>query len=112
MKDRCIIVSVVLAENTTIVSESVVKDPIVSIPHCSQELGLSSGALWLILNLDLHLHPYKVHLTQQLKLANHSHCRRYEEWVLEQQKVDGNFSKKLWSAMKHISHSVGSYLVS
>ena len=67
------------AENIATVSESVVKDPNVSIPHRSQELGLSYGTLRRIMHLDLHLHPYKVQLTQQLKPSNHSQRRRYME---------------------------------
>ena len=51
------------AENIAARSESVAKDPNVSIPRRSQELGLSYGTLWRILHLDLHLHPYKVQLT-------------------------------------------------
>ena len=82
------------AENIAIVSESVAEDPNVSIPRRSQELGLSYGTLWRILHLDLYLHPYKVQLTQQLKPADHSQRRRYVESVLEQQTLDGNFSKK------------------
>ena len=35
-------------------------------------------------------------LTQQIKLADHSQCRRYVEWVLEKQTVDGNFSNKIF----------------
>ena len=45
------------AEIIAIVSESVVEDPNVSIPHRSQKLGLSYRTLWRILHLDLHLHP-------------------------------------------------------
>ena len=37
----------------------------------------------------LYLHPYKVHLMQQLKPGD-------EKWVFEQQAVDGNFSKKIF----------------
>jgi hypothetical protein len=84
------------AENIAAVSESVAEDPNVSIPRRSQELGLSYGTLWRILHLDLHLHPYKVQLTQQLKPADHSQRRRYVEWVLEQQAVDGDFSNKIF----------------
>ena len=88
------------AENIAIVSESVAKNPNVSI-HCrSQELGR-------ILHLDLHLHPYKVQVTQQLKPADHSQCRRYVGCVLEQQAVNGNFSNRIFFSIKHISHSVG-----
>ena len=57
----------------------------VSIPRLCQELGLSYGILWRILHLDVHLHPYKVQLTQHLKPADHSQRRRYVKWVL------GNF---------------------
>ena len=65
------------AGNISIVSESVTEDPNVSIPRRSQELELSYGTLWRILHLDLHLHPYKVQLTQQLKPGDHSQYRRY-----------------------------------
>ena len=67
------------AENIAIVSESVAEGPNVLTPPRSQELGLSYGTLWLILHLDLHLHPYKVQFTQQLKPADHSQRRRYVE---------------------------------
>ena len=83
------------AENITIVSESVDEDPNMSIPSRSQELGLPYGILWRILLLDLHLHPYKLQLMQQLKPAEQSQYRRYIEWVLEQQALDGNFSNKI-----------------
>ena len=79
------------AENFVILSESVAKNANVSIFSRSQELGLSYATSLRILLLDLHLHPYKFQLTQQLKLAGHSQRRRYVEWVLEQQLVDGNF---------------------
>ena len=46
--------------------------------------------------MDLHLPPYKVQFTQQLKPADHLQRRRYMEWVLEQQAVDGNFSNKIF----------------
>ena len=84
------------AENIAIVSGSVAEDPYVSIPHRSQELELSYFPLWRILHWGLHLHPYKVQLTQQLKPADHSQRRRYVERVLEEQAVDGNFSNKIF----------------
>ena len=74
-------------ENIAIVSESVAEDPNVSISRHSQELGLSYGTLWRISYLDLHLHPYKVQLTQQLKPGDHSQYRRY---------VGGNFPNKIF----------------
>ena len=33
---------------------------------------------------------------QLLKPADHSQCRRYVEWVLEQQAVGGNLSNKIF----------------
>ena len=63
-------------------SENVAEDPNVSIPCHSQELGLSYGTLWRILHVDLHLHPYKAQLTQQLKPDDHLQRHRYVEWVL------------------------------
>ena len=57
------------AENIAIGSENVAEDTNVSIPRRSQELGLSYGTLWSILNLDpfKDSHPHKVQLMQQLK---------------------------------------------
>ena len=69
-----------------------------SISRCSQELGLSYDTLWHILHLDcadLHLHTYKVQLTQQLKPADHSQRHRYVKWVLQQKAVDSTFSNKI-----------------
>ena len=68
---------------------SVAQDPNVSILRHSQELELSYGRLWRILHLDLHLHL-------QLKPDDYSQCRRYVEWVLKQQTVDGNSSNKIF----------------
>ena len=84
------------AENIDIASESVAEDPNVSISRLSQELWLSYSTLQLILHLNLHLYPYKVQLTQQLKPFDHSQRRRFVEWVLEQQEVEGNFSNKIF----------------
>ena len=68
------------AENIPIISESVKRDPNVSIPRRSWELELSYGTLWRILHSDLHLHPYKVQLKQQLKLNDYSQRCRYGGW--------------------------------
>ena len=67
------------AEDIAIASESIAEDPNMTIPRRPQELGLLFGTLWRILHLDLHLHPYKVQLTQKLKRADHSQRRRYGE---------------------------------
>ena len=48
-----------------------------------------------ILTKDLHLLAYKIQLTQELKPTGHMQRREFVNWVLENQKVDGNFSKKI-----------------
>ena len=85
----------VSAENIAIVSESVAEEPNVSFPRRSQKLEMCYGTLWCIWHVDLHLHLYKVQLTQHLKPVDHSQHPRYVEWVLEQQAVDSNFSHKI-----------------
>lgn len=84
-----------LAENIAAVRESVAEEPGVSIRRRSQVLGFSYGSLWRILHQDLHLHPYKIQLTQELKPRDHGQRRIYADWVLEQQEVDADFSKKV-----------------
>ena len=44
---------------------------------------------------DLHLHVYKIQLTQELKPTDHVHHREFVNWLLENQKVDRNFLKKV-----------------
>ena len=48
-----------------------------------------------ILTKDLHLHAYKIQLTQELKPTDYVHRREFANWMLENQKVEGNFSKKI-----------------
>jgi hypothetical protein len=48
-----------------------------------------------ILTKDLHLHAYKIQLTQEVKPTDHVQHREFVNWVLENQKVDGIFSKKI-----------------
>lgn len=97
------------AENIASVAESVEEDPNLSIPRRAQHLGLSYGSLWRILHLDLHLHPYKVHLTQELKPADHGQRRTYANWVLEKQAVDADFSNKIFFS-DEAHFSLGGYV--
>ena len=55
--------------------ESVRENPRRSISHRSQELGLSATSIWRILRRDLGLHPYKIQLTQELKVNDHRQRR-------------------------------------
>ena len=47
-----------------------------------------------ILTKDLHLHAYKMQLTQKLKPADHGKRRQFVQCVMEQSEVNENFSKK------------------
>lgn len=96
-------------ENIAAVSESVEEDPNLSIPRRAQHLGLSYGTLWRILHLDLHLHPCKVQLTQELKPADHGMRRTYADWVLEQQRLDDDFSHRIFFS-DEAHFSLGGYV--
>ena len=84
------------AINIAFVNESVAEDTNIhsSIHRHSQQLGLFYGTLLRILHLNLHLHLYKLQVTQQLKPADHSQCRRYLEWVLGRQFFQQNFLQR------------------
>ncbi|KAJ8981353.1 hypothetical protein NQ317_002891 [Molorchus minor] len=69
--------------NIAAVSQSVRDDPNLSIPRRSQELGLSQTTTWIILYQDLHLKPYKVQITQELKANDHHLRQNFANWALE-----------------------------
>ncbi|KYM82403.1 hypothetical protein ALC53_07191 [Atta colombica] len=77
--------------------ESVRENSRRSISHRSQELGLFATSIWRILRIfrDLGLHPYKIQLTQELKVNNHRQHRVFAYWVLEQLEVNPNFAKQI-----------------
>ena len=60
----CIITTFV--ENIVAVDQSVVDGPNMSLSGRAQHLGLYFGSLWRILDLDLHLAPYKGKLSQEV----------------------------------------------
>ena len=82
-------------DNIAAVSESVVGGSGTSIRHRSQQLDIPRSTMQRILTKDLHLHDYKIQLTQEVKPTDHVQRREFVNWVLENQKVDGNFSKKI-----------------
>jgi hypothetical protein len=41
------------------------------------------------------MHVYKIQLTRELKPTDHVQRREFVKWVLENQIMDGNFSKKI-----------------
>jgi len=60
-----------------------------------KELGLSATSTWRILRRDLDLHPYKIQLTQELKVNDHRQRRVFADWVLEQLEINPNFAKQI-----------------
>ena len=75
--------------------ESVRENPTRSIFRRSQELSLSAISTWRILRQNLGLHPYKIQLTQKLKINDHRQRRVFADWVLEQLEVNSNFAKQI-----------------
>jgi len=82
-------------ENIAAVEASVAEDCNLSIPRCSQQLGLSQTTTWRILRKDLGLHPYKIVLTQELKPLDHRKRREFADFALEQFETDNDFFKKI-----------------
>jgi len=64
-----------------------------SLRHHSQHLGIPRSTMQRIVTEDLH--AYKIQRTQELKPTDHVQRREFVNWVLENQKVDGSFSKKI-----------------
>ena len=58
-------------DNFAAVSESVAESPGTSIRHLSRQLDISKRAMQRALTKDLHLHAYKIQLTQELKSTDH-----------------------------------------
>ncbi|KYM87989.1 hypothetical protein ALC53_03207 [Atta colombica] len=59
----------------------------------TQELGLFST--WRILRQDLDVHPFKIQLTQELKINDHRQRCVFADWVLKQLEVNPNFVKQI-----------------
>ena len=71
------------AENIATIRESVQENPRQSIPRRAQEFGLSQTSTWRILRRDLSLHPYKIQLTQELKVNDQKRRRLFADWASE-----------------------------
>jgi len=82
-------------ENVAAVSASVDENLSTSIRHRAQQLDISRSPVQRILTKDLHLHAYKIQLTQELQPADHAQRRTFANWILEHQQIDGDFSKKI-----------------
>lgn len=81
--------------NQEIVFDNVMTSPQKSVRRRSQELNMSVSTVQRILRQDLHLHPYKIQLTQELKPTDHRQRREFVEWLLLRQNADADFHKKI-----------------
>lgn len=64
--------------------------------HCScGRLGLFQTLIWWILPKGLGLHPYKVVLTQALKLKDHTLRREFADWALDHLEQDLDSVQKI-----------------
>ena len=70
--------------NIAAVSASVDESPSTSIRHRAQQLNISRCSVQRILTKDLHLHAYKIQLTQELHPEYHAQHRTFSNWILEQ----------------------------
>lgn len=82
-------------QNIALVQDSVAVSPQKSLQRRSQQLGISTTSLQRILKKDLHMHPYKIQLTQYLKPTDHLKRRNFAEWILTKQEEDNNFAKRI-----------------
>ena len=76
-------------------SASVDESPSIPIRHRAQQLNISRCSVQRILTKDLHLHAYKIQLTQELHPEDHAQRRTFSNWILEQQQIDCDFSRKI-----------------
>lgn len=72
-------------QNVSRIRDGVADNPKTSIRRRSQELVIPRSSMQQILMKDLHMHAYKIHLTQQLLPADHRQRREFVRWVMEQQ---------------------------
>lgn len=83
------------AENIAAVEENVADDARTSIRRRAQQLDLSRSTVQRILTKDLHLHAYKIQLTQTLKPADHGQRREFCNWVLSMQQDNPDFAAQI-----------------
>lgn len=82
-------------QNIEVVRDSVAVSPAKSIRRRSQQLRLRCSSVRRILRYDLKCHPYKIQLTQQLKVADHQKRRQFVDWVLRNSQEDENFAMNI-----------------
>jgi hypothetical protein len=94
-------------DNIAAISESVAESPGTSIHHRSQQLNILRSTKQRILAKDLHLHAYKIQLTQELKPTDHVQRREFVNCVLENQNWTAIFRRKSSLAMRRTFNLMG-----
>lgn len=74
-----------------VVRESAAEKPETTIHHRAQEIDTSTVTLHRVPTQNLHLHFYKVQLTQQLLPTDHSQWRQFTNLIIEQRQVNADF---------------------
>ena len=82
-------------EQLVLVQGNVTESPRKSSRRRSQLLNIPATSLHRISHKDLHMHAYKIQLTQNLKLADNGGRKRFADWVLERLAVDNSFRKQI-----------------
>ena len=81
--------------NIAAMCASVDESPSIPIRRRAQHLNISRCSVQRILTKDLHLQAYKIQLTQELHPEDHAQRRTFSNWILEQQQIDCDFSRKI-----------------
>ncbi|XP_039301292.1 uncharacterized protein LOC120356416 [Nilaparvata lugens] len=87
--------SVRTKQNIALVRDSVAVSPAKSIRRRAQQLRLKCSSVRRILRYDLQCHPYKIQLTQHLKVTDHQKRRQFVDWVLGKLQEDDSFANKI-----------------
>ncbi|KAJ4427069.1 hypothetical protein ANN_26868 [Periplaneta americana] len=64
-------------QNIAVARDSVAVSSMKSIRRRFQQLGLRCSSVWRMLRYDLSYHPYKIRMTQQLKVTDHQKRRQF-----------------------------------
>lgn len=77
------------------IRRSVASNPRTAVRRRCQELEMSKSTLQTALKKDLHLHPFKLQVTQKLEIRDYSTREHFANQVLQQQELDPMFARKI-----------------
>jgi hypothetical protein len=87
-------------DNISAVRESVAESPGTTIRHRLQQLDIPRSTMQRTLTKELHLHAYKIQLTQELKSTDRVQRGEFVKCVLENQMWTNIFLRKSSLAMR------------